>query len=313
MDGGSNSMKINIVTVQSGWILTKIAERLAAHIPGRHEVVMSPAPIPGFDAYYYNDIQNCYFNYKIQMPQAAHVGYLTHAHENNAAWLHEMFDQQGGWDLDRVVSMNMRYTDMLDSIGYSYNKILTTTPPANAKDFLPRKTKLLIANRGGFEGYGHDFMMALPDGVETYMAENFEFIFLGNGWDPVFKKYSDCGIDGIMHPDSHAIYPQDYETWYQKADFLLVPILWTAGPYCAMEAHLAGLPIIASDVGLINYEVIPDYCYEPGNKDELMKILHSLRKPIETRRNRILALNNWDRYANHITAFIEGAIDGRQG
>jgi len=305
-------MRVNIVTVQSGWILQKIAERLSLNFPKWHHVVLSPTPLPGFDVYYYNDIQNCYHDYKSIVPHATHVGYLTHAHENSATWLRDMFDNQDAWKLDGIKSMNMRYTKMLRQVGYE-GMVLTTTPPADERHFVPRRTRLLIANRGGYEGYGHDFMMDLPDGDEEFLKDHFRFTFMGNGWEPVADKYIGHDIETVHVADDGLNYPLDYELFYHQTDYLLIPILWTAGPYCAMEAHLCGVPIIASDVGLINYEVVPDYCYPPGDKDKLMQILREVRKPMIDRRNYIKRLNDWGTYALNIAQFMEDVHNARQG
>ena len=308
-------MRLNLVTVNSGWILQKIAERMVAHMPSDVNCVVTNQPYYAtedgpFDAFYFCDVQNCYHCYKERTPHAIHVGYLTHAHENSPEWLKGMLDQQGGWSLDGIKSMNQRYTDMLRQIGWT-KPILTTTPPANADDFPLRKTRLLIANRGGFVGYGHDFMLSVPDGFEEFFKTNFSFTFIGNGWEPVIQKYSNAGIEVIHYPDATIDYPGAYCTLYEYADYLLCPIVWTAGPYCAMEAHLTGLPIIASDVGLFNYEVKPEYCYPPGDKDALLGILCEIRCKMNERRDRIIQLNTWQSYTDKVISFIKGLKNGQ--
>jgi len=299
-------MKLNIVTVSSGWILTKIAERLAANLPEGWDHAISHNAFPGFDAYFYCDIQNCYRNGKVTYPDATHVGYITHAHEDSADWLRDMFNNQGVWGLDGIKSMNERYTKMCREIGYG-GPLTTVTPPAIAEDFPLRKIKLLIANRGGFPGYGHDFMLNLPDHKEfcKLLKERYELIFVGNGWEPVVDKYEQNNIEVLHIPDSHCTYPQDYAKLYHQVDYLLVPILWTAGPYCGMEAHLAGLPIIASDVGLFNYEIQPEHCYPPGDVEALLHILQTRAEAREYRRKAIMELGDWKSYADKVVAFIE--------
>jgi len=297
-------MKLNIVSVHSGWILTKIAERLAKHLPSYVDYAISPVPMPGFDCYYYNDIQNCYRNYKLTYPNATHVGYITHAHEDSADWLRGMFNDQGAWRLDGIKSMNERYTKMCKEIGFG-GPMLTVTPPAIAEDFPLRKIKLLVANRGGFPGYGHDFMLNLPGALASFLAQHFEFIFVGNSWESVVDKYEQNNIEVLHIPDLFCTYPDEYADLYHQVDYLLVPILWTAGPYCAMEAHLTGLPIIASDVGLINYEVKPDYCFAPGSRQELFDILDKIVSERTVRRQAILDLGDWDSYAQRVVEFIK--------
>jgi len=307
-------MRLNIVTVDSGWILQKIAERADAHMPPGVECVITHEPYYAtedgeFSHYWYCDFQNCYHHYKERAPRAIHVAYFTHAHENSPIWMKNALDQQGGWSLDGMVSMNQRYTDMLRDVGWT-KPILTTTPPANAGDFPLRKTRLLIANRGGFPGYGHDFMLSLSEGYEEFFQHNFEFTFVGNGWEPVIDKFKQAEIEVEHYKDSQIDYPNTYRKFYHNNDYLLVPILWTAGSFSAMEAHLTGLPIIASDVGLFNYEVEPEYCYPPGDKEALIEILTNIRSEIQQRRDRIIQLNDWNSYSEKIVNFMKGLKNG---
>jgi glycosyltransferase involved in cell wall biosynthesis len=306
------NIKINLVTVSSGWILQKIAERMAANAPNGVEYHISNQPRSGYQYYYYCDIQNCYHGYKQYMPGAVHVGYITHAHENDPEWLKKMFAQQGAWTLDGIKSMNLRYTEMCKDIGWT-KPIVTYTPPAAQEHFKLRKTRIVIANRGGYPGYGHDFMLNLPKGSTKEQEEegyvdilkDFHFTFLGNGWDPVVDKYIKLGIDTVHVSDDGLNYPQDYELFYHQADYLLVPILWTAGPYCAMEAHLCGLPIIASDVGLINYEIVPEHSYAAGDTEALRDILSSIHLDKLSRRiNIIEGIGGWKKYTKNVTDFI---------
>jgi hypothetical protein len=304
-------MKLNIVTVSSGWILQKIAERMQKNLPAHVEGHISTSPMPGYDAYYYCDIQNCYHNYKTVLPDATHIGYITHAHEDSAEWLVKMFNAQGVWDLDGIKSMNERYTIMCHDIKYA-GPLFTATPPAIAADFPLRKTKLVIANRGGFPGYGHDFMLGLPDNemMLKLLQESYELTFVGNGWEPVVDKYEHNDIEVLHIPDSNCSYPHDYAKLYHQADYLLVPILWTAGPYCAMEAKLTGLPIISSDVGLIGYEVAADYVYPPGDSLALLNILSDLSlERFDRRMDVIEEVGDWKSYTAEVIGFIEGVKD----
>lgn len=308
-------MRLNLVTVNSGWILQKIAERMAAHMPSDVNCVVTNQPYYAtedgqFSHYLLIDYQNCYHHYKERAPWAIHVAYFTHAHENSPVWMKGALDQQGGWSLDGMISMNQRYTDMLRQIGWT-KPILTTTPPADADDFVLRKTNLLIVSRGGFPGYGHDFMLSVPDGHEDFFANNFTFTFIGNGWEPIVKKLRSFNISVAHHSDSEAAYPEEYLSHYHGADYLLSLSLFTAGPFSAMEAHLTGLPIIASDVGLFNYEVKPEYCYPPGDKDALLGILCEIRCKMNERRDRIIQLNTWQSYTDKVISFIKGLKNGQ--
>ena len=53
-------MKINIVTVSSGWILQKIAQRIHNELQKMCEATISHEPNLFADVNFYVDVQNCY-------------------------------------------------------------------------------------------------------------------------------------------------------------------------------------------------------------------------------------------------------------
>lgn len=305
-------MRLNIVTVKSGWILTKIAERFQEHLPDDVEGVLSTTPMlyGDFDAYFYCDIQNCYHGYKEVAPAAIHIGYMTHADQNSEAWLRNMFNQQGAWSLDGIKCMGARYEKMVREIGYK-GQTSIIVPPANDQHFKPRKLHLVIANRGGYPGYGHDFMFHLPEhkGIFDWcklLKRHYKFTFLGNGWEEVVEQYRHLEIEVDHRRDGDIIYPEDYQAAYDAADFVLLPLLWAGGPICALEASLAGVPLIASDVGLIGHEIEPEYKFKPGSSHELLKILHKIAMERVVRRLKVQELTGgWSNYASCVTQFVE--------
>ena len=113
-------MYINIVTVTSGWILSKIAERTASYYPYDDvEFSVTHAPVAAADVNYYVCIQNCYFGYKSKCD----VGYFCHAHQDSMAWLHNIYNAQRFFQLDGIISMNMRQTNKLLQVGYPETKL----------------------------------------------------------------------------------------------------------------------------------------------------------------------------------------------
>ena len=305
-------MRLNIITVNSGWILSKIAERLRDNLPECVECLVSTTPRIGYDTYFYCDIQNCYHRYKEMMPSATHIGYMTHADQDSAEWLREMFDNQGAWSLDGIKCMGRRYEEMVRNIGYT-GPTSIIVPPVNDESFQPRKVHLVIANRGGYPGYGHDFMFKLPEypspGVgidwQDFLRRRYKFTFIGNGWEEVVDHYNHLKIEVDHKRDGDIIYPDAYVEAYREADYVLLPLLWAGGPICALEAGLAGVPLIASNVGLIGYEIEPEYKFEPGDTHGLLKILHEVAMKKVVRRLKIQELTgDWKHYAERINDFI---------
>lgn len=292
-------MNINIVTVNSGWILQKIAERTAKFC-SREGVQFSvtPNPIrgsnPNADANFYVDLQNCYFGSKTKLD----VAYFTHAHEDSKDWLFNLFNERKAFLLDGIISMNKRYTDMIIDIGYPSNKITTLTPGQTHDSFPLKKIKIGIVSRGEHEGYGKETLEKL---FQQFNVSNFEFHFLGKGWSSLTDIANLKGISVFFdETENYSVYPD----FYKKIDYLLIPTLWTAGPMSMQEALSTGIPIISANVGFTNYEFSADYVYSPPrNVHGLHSILSEIESPILKRRAQVENMT-WEKYSNSVVGFI---------
>lgn len=289
------SMHINIVTVSSGWILQKISERMAKN--NKYEDVsmtVTHQPDLNADVNYYVDLQNCYFGSKTKCD----IAYFTHADENSEQWLTNLLASRRAFTLNGIISMNQRYTDMLENVGFPSTK-MTTIVPGQTYDMFPmKKTKIGIVSRGGYPGYGQGFMEAM---LEHYDFKTYELKFLGNGWDALVPIAQRKGISIELLPDAdYSIYPN----FYHSLDYLLIPGLWTAGPISMQEALSCGLPIIASNVGFVNYEFTADHVFEPNNVSQLIEILNKIAEPKLNRRAQVEHMT-WEKYSKDVVDFIK--------
>ena len=81
---------------------------------------------------------------------------------------------------------------------------------------------------------------------------------------------------------------QDLASWYNAADVLVVPSLHETFGLVALEAMACGTPVIASDVGGLQYLVVDGYTgylIPPNNHVSLAKKLESILRDKETREN----------------------------
>ena len=290
-------MKININTVSSGWILQKISERTSNalnRIQGvecnvKHNVD------PNSDVNLYFDIQNCYFGEKTNLD----VGFFTHADMNSKIWLESIFKQKKVFQNMRgVISMNERYSEMILEIGYPNEQLITITPGQTFDTFPLKKIKIGVVSRGGYPGYGQEFMERFFSNKEL---ESFEFFFLGSGWKNIKEICEKKNLKISIQDDiDYEVYP----LFYEKIDYLLIPGLWTAGPMSFQEALSCGVPVISSDVGFAGFEFDPDFIFEPNNIDELYNIFLNILKPRFERRKQVENMT-WDGYAQKIKEFIE--------
>lgn len=287
-------MHINVVTVSSGWILQKIAERMVSNNTNPDvNLTLSHTPDSNADVNYYADLQNCYFGRKTNFD----IAYFTHADENSKDWLINLFAQRNAYELDGIISMNKRYTDMIEEIGYDKRKIITITPGQTHDIFPLKKTTLGIVSKGGYAGYGQFFMEEM---LRSYDFTGFKLRILGNGWESLQPIADSRGISLELLSDAdYSIYPD----FYHNIDYLLIPGLWTAGPMSMQEALSCGVPIIGSDVGFVGYEFSADYVFNPNDVNGLIRILNEIMEPKLKRRDQVNKMT-WEQYTKDIIKFI---------
>tara|TARA_R110000824_G_scaffold2558_2_gene11717 strand:+ start:4673 stop:5578 length:906 start_codon:yes stop_codon:yes gene_type:complete len=292
-------MFINVVTVQSGWILQKIAHRLKdGNKDTDIKITVSHVPNLEADINYYADLQNCYLGGKTKCD----VAYFTHAHENSKAWAQSLMLQRDAYsNLDGIVSMNERYTKMLRELGFPSDRLVTITPGETKEDFPLKKITIGVVSRGGYEGYGQFF---LEDFFEAYDLNNFKFKFLGSGWaaglGPIAEERGIC----VEFYSDEEKYPEFYNEFYNSIDYLLIPGLWTAGPMSMQEALSCGVPVIGADVGFVNHEYAADHVFSAGDKRGLYSILKALESPMIDRRSQVENMS-WEKYSKDIITFLK--------
>ncbi len=289
-------MHIHVVTVSSGWILQKIAERMKDYNTNPDVVItVGHSADYNADVNYYCDLQNCYTGQKTKFD----VGYFTHADMNSEVWLKNLLHYTNSFNnLDGIVSMNKRYTDMLERVGFPKEKLETITPGQTHDTFPLKKITIGIVSRGGYPGYGQQFMERF---LSTANLQNFSFKFLGTGWKNIESIAQSRNIDLEILPDTdYSIYP----SFYQKIDYLLIPGLWTAGPMSMQEALSTGTPVISADVGFNGYEFFADYTFETDNENKLKEIFEKIEEPLLKRRAQVSDMT-WSKYSQDIINFIQ--------
>lgn len=290
-------MEINIVTVTSGWILQKIAERTAKgcnNLNTENKMKVSHTSDILADVNFYMDIQNCYFGQKTKFD----LGFFTHSDMDSKEWLTNLLLQRNAFNnLDGIISMNERYTEMLRQIGWDDKKLITITPGETRETFPLKSIKIGIVSRGGYPGYGQQFMENL---LTNKNLEGFEFYFLGNGWESLIPICESKNVKIEIKGDSdYSIYP----SFYRDIDFLLIPGLWTAGPISFQECLSTGTPVISANVGFAGYELTPDYIFEPNDVDGLYNILQLIRQPLINRRKQVESMS-WEKFSSDVIKFI---------
>ena len=292
-------MRVNVCTVNSGWILQKISERITQSYPGNDisfSLSKGAPPVPDYtaDVNYYVDIQNCFFNVKTKCD----IGLFTHADLDSKKWMFDMFMRQGCFGLDAIIAMGQRYADMMIELGYPKENVYVLPQGLNTDYFPMKKIKIGISGRGGWPGYGHFFLQSF---FSKYNTKNFEFHFLGSGWDSILTDEVKANTNiFIRSNESYDFYPE----FYQSLDYLLVAGLWAGGPICIQEGLATGLPIISADIGYTNHEYFPDYVFKPGNESGLLNILREIEKPYIERRAQVEDIT-WENHTARLVDIIK--------
>lgn len=264
-------MRVNVVTVSSGWILQKIAERIVSSAPDNEEFFLSHSPRKDVDINFYVDIQNCYRG----KSKVKDVGFFTHLDRDS---VDHLLKNKRWLTCDHIIHMNKRYFDVFANY-YPEEKMSILRPIEIFPEFTLKKLKLGIIQRGRYEGKGYDFMLRM--GEHDYL-KNFEFVFCGKDWEEVISLYSSKGIKCYTEDEKYENYPKVYDF----IDYLLIPSLWEGGPMAVPEALAKGVPIISSEVGWVP-EFNVEYMFKPNDEQGLLDILKKIRDPLLERRKKV--------------------------
>ena len=285
------TFQVNVVTVSSGWILQKIAERIVSAASDTATFSLSHSPRDDVDVNFYIDIQNCYTG----KSKTKDVGFFTHLDRNSKDHL---LKNKHWLTCDYIVHMNKKYFEIFSEF-YPKEKMSVLKPIEIFPEFNLKKLKLGIVQRGGFEGKGHNFMIQMAE--HDYM-KNFEFIFCGNNWDEVVTLYRSKNIQCSTADENYENYPKIYDS----IDYLLIPSLWEGGPMSVPEALAKGVPIISSDVGWVS-EFNIEYLYKPNDESGLLDILKKIREPLLERRKKIEDYS-MKKYTNDLIEILEKKV-----
>lgn len=281
-------MHINVITVNSGWILQKIAERIVSAAP---EGVTMKIGYPRWnERNFYVDVQNCFGG-----KRGMDIGLFTHVHENDIQYLAAHWFQ-----LDHVIHMSQRNE-------YMWSKDKRYTPATQSSScmipgemppgFEFKKRRIGIAQRGKYEGKGFHFMLKLiKDYPQTVSL--FDWLFVGNDWEEVIAELSKI-TNAMSITDSEAIWPDTYNRFYSEIDYLLIPSKWEGGPMGLLEAAASGVPVIGAMVGWVDMEVPVFKSFHPGDANGLANILHPIGQYQQLAYQKVKDLS-YAKYAQHV-------------
>jgi hypothetical protein len=281
-------MKINIVTVNSGWILQNIAKRIAAGMAGKVDVNVSHSPAHKSNNFYV-DITNCYRG----RSGGTDIGLFTHVDENEMVNVPDLWFQ-----LDHIIHMSRNSFEQFccDRRLEKYKTPMTYTMPGEIPPgFEYQKPTIGIFQRGKYEGKGFFLMESV---VKSDIVSNFNWVFIGNDWDPIVSSLKRKTSVTYLQ-DNYLEYPKDYLKYYSTIDYLLVPSKWEGGPMSLIEAAALGKQIIAPCVGWAHREIPVDYYFIGGIVDSLLEVFRTISSKRKEARDIVEELS-YSNYANFV-------------
>lgn len=290
-----DSLRINIVTVPSGWILQRIAEQIGDALRSVGvDVRVTLEPSENCDANFYVDLTNCFRNKTSRLD----IGLFTHLHEDSVRSL------QPNWlQCDFIIHMCQRYYLAFSGV-YPPERMMVIYPWQIDGAFAKRrKVTIGVVQRGQYEGKGFFFMLGLLNGASPMLRDWLHFLFVGKGWDAVVERYRELGIEVtyVKRESSHLYYE-----CYQKMDYLLIPSLWEGGPMSLMQAYSQSVPVIAADVGWVPdlFAGEPWMMFPPGDGKALLNILGKICSEFAVRRA-VAEKFSYSDYASRLLSIVE--------
>jgi len=277
-------MKVNVVTVSSGWILQKMAERLVIYANNNgYDFILSHKAKNNVDANFYVDIGNCYR----EKSNTIDVGWFSHIHADDLSTVDRVC-----LSIDFMFHQAQRYIDMMSSI-YPIERMKTAQLCEVDSSINMKRPVIGIFQRGVYEGKGFDFLLKL---AHEPLLTNFKFLFVGSGWRKVVDLLESHNVECVYKPEETY---DEYSSLYEQIDYLLIPSRWEGGPMNVIEAKAKGLPVISSDVGWIGSEFPVEYMYPPNNIEKLLEILNVIIAPMKKRRDLALSYS-YEKFLNEL-------------
>ena len=148
-------------------------------------------------------------------------------------------------------------------------------------------------------------------------VRSLNFVVIGDGpeYDNYVRDVKARGLDSCIRFVGW-LGDEELLLFYQTADIYCLPSMQEGLPQSLLESMCVGIPSIASSVGGIP-DLIKDgvngFLIEPGNVDQLVRVLtHLLENPEQGRnigekgRDTILSNYTWDATCNRIVHVIKG-------
>lgn len=257
-------MKVHIVT-EGNRIKMRISEKIIKYntSPVNYTLSYTQDSMADINFYVcYNVFSN--FNQKTKKD----VGYITHVHNNSIAEHTKDLGKSFSLFNNLDAYLHMSHNTLQFFSKEKYHNVVYGG--CELQNFKPTITLGIIQN-GEVIGKGTKFLIDLINNMDL---TNFKFVFCGVGWENVVNVFSSKNIR--LEYLKNIPYDQ-FQSVYEKIDYLFIPSLWEGGPMAVLEAMACQIPIISADTGWTK-EIISGYFFKPGDVIDCKLILEMLER-----------------------------------
>lgn len=256
-----HGFSVHIALSDSGWILEKLAEKLARALPYVHYDV---------DVDSTADIQY-YMTYGVWRSRVSPKEAAYFAHLEKDAKTQEVFYHVAR-NVDYSICHSKPYENILRDAGI--DQVRTISPGVDLLHFQPR-VKIGVVGRTYHTGRKGEGI------VEQVMnIPGIDWFFTGDGWP----------LPGLNLRDDQM------PDFYNSMDYILVPSLYEGGPMSVIEALACGCEVIAPPVGWV--PEFPHIEYKTGDVEDLRRVLTEVVSLRNQLRSTVID-RGWDAWSEH--------------
>lgn len=178
-------------------------------------------------------------------------------------------------------------------------------PSPQAGKIVRRKVQIGVTSRCHASGCKREYL--LGELAQRIAADDFEFHFMGAGWDVVMKELRNRGVDVRYHGDFES---EAYRRLFSQLDYYLYPGQ-DEGSTGLLDALEAGVPTIATPQGF-HLDLPNGVTHAFHDLDELVSVFQKLSEDRQQLRRSAGGVN-WSSYAHRHLALWRHLLNERAG
>lgn len=294
-------LKVCLVLKDRGWILEKMAMRLAEHLPNWNvEAEITPLPLPTVDVNHwvlYYDVEGGLYRKNTLM--------ITHV--DRPAKLHVLKQRLKKADLG--ICMSRMTLEQLVLAGIPRQQLCFITPAHDGK-VQPKRIVLGITSQIRPDGAKREDVLIQM--AQAIRLDAFHFEIVGPNWNAVIPHFLRAGATVEWNPGTskkdNVEHLRLVQERLKRFDYYLY-MGWDEGSMGLLDALAAGIPTIVTPQGF-HLDINDGITYPFTNAAELCSVLQRLANERNRRIDSVSELT-WNEYARQHAVVWRALVDGQ--